>query len=188
VEQEGYNGEEGEPCSVEDLAFMLMANPEEPIVVLNGRCEVGPRALGNRSIISSAILRRNKDMINHIKGREDFRPVAPICLESFAPRAFDPGTPDPYMLFEHRLRFGWDDVVPAAVHLDGTARLQTVNEEQNPVMAKLLTEYGRLSGIPILCNTSANFNGAGFFPDIASALRWRGVKKVWSEGRLYRRG
>ena len=126
-----------------------------------------------------------KKVLNGIKNREDYRPVAPICLEEDAKDIFEPGSRDPYMLFDHKVRPEWKERIPAICHLDGTARLQTVNEMENPVIFSLLTEYKKLSGIPLLCNTSANLNGKGFFPDIASAVQWDQVNYVWSGGAIY---
>jgi carbamoyltransferase len=74
------------------------------------------------------------------------------------------------------------------MHLDGSARLQTVNAAQNAFVAALLTEYERRSGIPVLCNTSANFSGRGFFPDLASAARWGRARYIWHDGVLWTRG
>ncbi|MGY4908275.1 carbamoyltransferase N-terminal domain-containing protein [Micromonospora aurantiaca (nom. illeg.)] len=173
----------GRPCSVAELAELLHRTGE-PVVVVDGRAELGPRALGHRSIIAPAHDPAMKDRLNEIKLRESYRPVAPICLEERAPEVFDPGTPDPYMLFEHHIRPGWRDRVPAVVHADGSARLQTVGPA-HPLLFELLTAYERHSGIPVLCNTSANHPGRGFFPDAASAMRWGGVPRVWSRGRLY---
>ncbi|MEE3922504.1 carbamoyltransferase C-terminal domain-containing protein [Micromonospora sp. BRA006-A] len=157
-------------------------------MVVDGRAELGPRALGHRSIIAPAHDPAMKDRLNEIKLRESYRPVAPICLEERAPEVFDPGTPDPYMLFEHHIRpgGGWRDRVPAVVHADGSARLQTVGPA-HPLLFELLTAYERHSGIPVLCNTSANHPGRGFFPDAASAMRWGGVPRVWSRAGCTRR-
>ena len=174
------------PCSVTQLARLLHESGEA-VVVLHGRAELGPRALGNRSILMSATDGANKDRLNTMKRRESYRPVSPICLTSRAPAIFEPGVPDPYMLFEHRVRPEWTSRIPAVIHLDGTARLQTVDHRYNPVIGELLTEYERCSGIPVLCNTSANLNGCGFFPDVESALRWGGAPYVWSDGRLWER-
>ncbi|HEU5110711.1 MAG TPA: carbamoyltransferase N-terminal domain-containing protein [Micromonosporaceae bacterium] len=174
------------PCRPEELAGVLH-RAGEPVVVLNGRAELGPRALGARSILAPAVDPAMKDTLNRIKQREGFRPVAPICLTEYAPDVFDPGTPDPYMLFEHRVRPDWLDRVPAIVHLDGTARLQTVSAADDPDLAAVLRGYHDLTGIPVLCNTSANHNGRGFFPDVASAAAWGGVDRIWSEGVLYER-
>ncbi|MFE7563062.1 carbamoyltransferase N-terminal domain-containing protein [Kitasatospora sp. NPDC057500] len=180
------SGWRSESCTPAELAAVLHETGA-PVVVLNDRAELGPRALGGRSILSPASNPGMKDLLNRIKGREHYRPVAPICLVDEAPAIFDPGTPDPHMLFEHRVRPDWLDRIPAIVHLDGTARLQTVSREDDPVLEEILQAYQRLSGIPVLCNTSANLNGSGFFPDVASAMEWGGVDLVWSAGTLYRR-
>ena len=172
------------PCNLEDLAFILHES-KEPLVFLNGAAELGPRALGNRSILAAADSMEMKAKLNDIKIREDYRPVAPICLEADAPTVFSPGTPDPYMLFEHVVRPEAKERVPAIVHLDGTARLQTVNATQNDQIFQLLSHYKALSGIPLLCNTSANLKGRGFFPDVRSAMEWGRANLIWSEGLIY---
>ncbi|MFC4008210.1 carbamoyltransferase N-terminal domain-containing protein [Nonomuraea purpurea] len=174
------------PCRPEELARILHQTGK-PAVLLRGRAELGPRALGGRSIIAPAVDPAMKDLLNRAKKREPYRPVAPICLVEHAPEIFDPGTPDPYMLFDHLVRPEWVDRVPAIMHLDGTARLQTVSRADDPVLATILREYHKWSGIPVLCNTSANFNGYGFFPDAASAMEWGQIDLVWSEGVLYRK-
>lgn len=173
------------PVEVREIAQLLHRLPTQPIIALNGRAEIGPRALGNRSILCAATVAGNKTMLNDIKAREQFRPVAPICIESRAPQLFDPGTPDPYMLFDHVVRPEWRERIPAVVHIDRTARLQTVNAGQNSLIHNLLVEYEIISGVPLLCNTSANLNGSGFFPDVASAARWGRVNRIWSNGLLY---
>jgi carbamoyltransferase len=174
------------PCAIAQLAAFLHETGE-PVVFLAGRAELGPRALGNRSILCSATSPQAKDVLNEMKGREWYRPVAPICLEDEAPRVFAPGTPDPYMLFTHAVRPAWRERVPAIVHVDGSARLQTVNAQQNPLVAQLLAEYRERSGIPLLCNTSANLKGSGFFPDLRSAMEWPGARHVWCDGELHSR-
>lgn len=173
-------------CGTEELA-QLLHQSGEPVVFLHGRAELGPRALGNRSIIAPAVFPGMKDVLNRVKKREPYRPVSPICLADDAPELFEPGIRDPYMLFDHRVKAAWLDRIPAVIHLDGTARLQTVAPEDNPQLAELLLAYKRLSGVPVLCNTSANHNGKGFFPDVASATAWEGVNYVWSDGVLYER-
>lgn len=173
-----------EPCSPAKLAALLHETGE-PVVFLNGRAELGPRALGNRSILAPATSPRMKDTLNEVKKRERYRPVSPICLEHRATVIFEPGTPDPYMLFDHQVKTGWTDQIPAICHLDGSARLQTVNKAQNPVVTALLEAYEALSGVPLLCNTSANYNGSGFFPDVASATGWGRTNYVWCDGTLY---
>lgn len=175
-----------DPCDEAGVA-RLLHEEGKPIIFLGGDAELGPRALGNRSILAPPTDPAMKAHLNDIKEREPYRPVAPVCLEEDAPRIFSPGTPDPYMLFEHELHPGWAERIPAVIHLDGTARLQTVNDTQHPVLARVLRAYKDLSGIPVLCNTSANLKGRGFFPDVTSAAAWGGTERIWAEGTLYSR-
>jgi carbamoyltransferase len=173
------------PCDEAQLAKILHEE-NEPVVVLYGRAELGPRALGNRSILAPAVHAGMKDRLNEIKRRASYRPVAPLCLESRAHEVFDPGCPDPYMLFEHRVRPAWRERIPAVLHLDGTARLQTIRQESaNTAAGRILREYEKLSGIPVLCNTSANLPGHGFFQHARSASDWGRTRYVWAEGTLY---
>ncbi|WP_329145004.1 nodulation protein U [Streptomyces sp. NBC_01456] len=173
-------------CTPEDLAQVLHETGD-PVVVVHGRAELGPRALGNRSILAAATDPKMKDRLNEIKGREAFRPVAPICLVDHAPAIFAPGTPDPHMLFDHDVRPDWVERIPAILHLDGTARLQTVGPEDDPTLEAVLRAYHELSDVPVLCNTSANYNGSGFFPDVASVMEWGKVDRIWSDGMLFQR-
>lgn len=186
VSNRAPDGWHASPCPIPEAARLLHEGGE-PVIFLNGRAELGPRALGNRSILAPAISPRMKDWLNRIKKREDYRPVSPICLENRAQDIFSPGSSDPYMLFDHRVKPEWKSRIPAVLHLDGTARLQTINHEQNPVVGQLLEEYRKLSGLPLLCNTSANFKGCGFFPDVYSAASWDKVNYVWCENTLYER-
>ena len=172
-----------QPAPLRAVAELLHAG--EPVMFMHGRAELGPRALGHRSILAPAIDKSMQDLLNKIKCREPYRPVAPICLEERASDIFDPGGRDPFMLFQHNVRPSWRERIPAVCHVDGTARLQTVSEKDEPVLYELLHCYQQLSGIPVLCNTSANYPGCGFFPSIAEALRWGGVRHVWSGGLLY---
>jgi carbamoyltransferase len=183
---EGVDGWHTKECSMQELAELIHRR-NEPVLFLDGRAELGPRALGNRSILAPATDGAMKDTLNRVKGREGYRPVAPICLESEAPDIFDPGSPDPFMLYDHQVRAPWKDRIPAIQHLDGTARLQTVNADEHPLIFELLTAYHAVSGVPLLCNTSANFQGKGFFPDLLSAAQWGKVNYVWSAGRLFSR-
>lgn len=171
-------------CNLEELANILHKY-NEPVVYLNGFAESGPRSLGNRSILAAPVSGDMKSRINAMKGREDYRPVAPICIEEAAPSIFNPGSADPYMLFEHKVKESWIDKIPAIIHLDGTARLQTVNATQNPEIYQLLSYYEKLSGVPLLCNTSANLNGSGFFADVKSVMDWGKAVFIWNEGKLY---
>lgn len=169
----------------EQLLSEIIAKKGVPVVILTGRAELGPRALGNRSILASPMKSEMKTVLNQIKCRESFRPVAPVCLEEDAATIFEPGHSDPYMLFDHKVRKNWEKRIPAVCHLDGTARLQTVNRDENPTLYSILSNFKRITGIPVLCNTSANFNGKGFFPDVESAKEWGMVDYVWSSGILH---
>lgn len=171
-------------CSVTELASLLYESGE-PVVMLNGRAELGPRSLGNRSILADARSLAMKQLLNDIKQREDYRPVAPVCLEERAPDLFVPGSPDPLMLYDHQVKEEWLGRIPAVCHVDGSARLQTINQVENAVLYELLTAYEQLSGVPLLCNTSANYKGAGFFPDVDSVIKWGKVNYVWSSNMLY---
>ena len=171
-------------CSIDELA-QLLHDSNEPVVVVNGYAELGPRALGNRSIIAAPVRKEMKSILNYVKNREDYRPVSPICLESESAKIFEPGGYDPYMLFDHIVKEDWVDRIPAVIHLDGSARLQTMSNEQNPITTALLESYYRISNIPLLCNTSANYNGKGFFPDVKSVMEWGRVNYIWSNETLY---
>ncbi len=173
-------------CEICDLASII-ADTREPVVVINNRSELGPRALGNRSIIADARSEKIKGVLNDIKQREYYRPVAPVCLEEDAPMYFIPGDRDEFMLFEHEGTEFAKRMVPSIFHIDGTARVQTVSREQNETLYRLLWEYKKITGISVLCNTSANFKGKGFFPDVASAQIWGKCKYVWSNNILYKK-
>jgi len=179
-------GWSAQKCDLPALAELLHAS-QEPVIFLEDRAALGPRALGHRSILASPQKKEMKSILNTIKIREPYRPIAPICLEEKAVAIFDPGTPDPYMLFDHKIKPEWLDKIPAVSHLDGTARVQTVNSKNAPKLYQLLSHFEEISGLPVLCNTSANFKGSGFFPDLFSASRWGKVNYIWSADVLYRR-
>lgn len=124
-----------------------------------GRMEFGPRALGARSILASPIDAGMQAKLNEIKDREDFRPVAPVVLESDAPEWFENAGQSPFMLFVYCVRSDKADRIPAVRHVDGTARIQTVNEKQHPLYHDLLKEFKELTGVPVLVNTSFNTRG-----------------------------
>jgi carbamoyltransferase len=124
-----------------------------------GRSEYGPRALGHRSLLCDPRRAENLGRMNAIKGREEFRPVAPMVLAERAPEIFDGVHPSPYMLFVHRVRPEWVDRIPAVVHVDGTARIQTVDARDEPLVAAMLRAFECRTGVPVVVNTS--FNTAG---------------------------
>jgi carbamoyltransferase len=168
------------------LGEWLYQNPDDYVVVLHGRAEIGPRALGHRSIFMVAT-EQNKDILNRAKKREHWRPVAPIVLEEHAPHLFSPGNPDPYMLFDHKILPDCAAKYPAIWHVDGTARIQTVGPQDCPITREILEGYWVASkGWGLLCNTSANLNGSGFFPDLASADKWC-AENIWDGETMWTR-
>lgn len=124
-----------------------------------GAMEFGPRALGARSILASPISPNMQDRLNDIKDREDFRPVAPVVLEEEAANWFVNAGVSPFMLFVFDIRSDQAHRIPAVRHVDGTARVQTVNREQHPLYYELLKAFQIRTGVPVLVNTSFNTRG-----------------------------
>ncbi len=124
-----------------------------------GRMEYGPRALGARSILASPIHAEMQNRLNEIKDREDFRPVAPVVLEEEAGNWFTNADASPFMLFVYDVIPEKADKIPAVRHVDGTARIQTVNRAQNPAYYDLLKAFQAKTGVPVLVNTSFNTRG-----------------------------
>jgi len=122
-----------------------------------GRSEIGPRALGHRSILADPRMEENRDFINsHIKHREWYQPFAAMVLEEEAHNYFLLDSPSPFMLIATKVKEGKTEVIPAVVHIDGSTRVQTVNRSQEEVLYDLLTYFSDITGVPILLNTSFN--------------------------------
>ncbi|MEO6381539.1 MAG: carbamoyltransferase C-terminal domain-containing protein [Nitrobacter sp.] len=137
-----------------------------------GRSEFGPRALGNRSLIADPRKAEMKDILNsRVKHRQPFRPFAPIVLEERAKDIFEGEEDSPFMLIAKSVRPEWRDKIPAIVHVDGTARVQTVREATNPVLYRLLKEFEALTGVPVLINTSFNIKGEPIVETPRDAMR-----------------
>jgi carbamoyltransferase len=144
-----------------------------------GRGEYGPRALGYRSLLAHPGQRANLDRLNDIKGREKFRPVAPMVLASRAAEIFSRGPlPSPYMLFVHDVAARWQDRIPAVVHVDGTARVQSVDPGHQPLLAALLAAFEQRTGLPVLVNTSLNTAGRPMVDDLRDVLECFGSTPV----------
>ena len=124
-----------------------------------GRTEFGPRALGARSILASPVDPAMQAKLNEIKDREDFRPVAPVVLEEQASEWFVDARRAPFMLFVFDVRPDKAERIPAVRHVDGTARVQTVNRAQHPLYYDLITAFYARTGVPVLVNTSFNTRG-----------------------------
>jgi carbamoyltransferase len=125
-----------------------------------GRAEFGPRALGGRSLLADPRHADNLERLNAVKGREQFRPVAPMVLAERAAEIFSRGPlPSPYMLFVHDVAGSWRDRIPAVTHVDGTARIQTVDAAAEPRLHATISRFAERTGVPVVVNTS--FNTAG---------------------------
>jgi carbamoyltransferase len=125
-----------------------------------GRSEFGPRALGNRSILADPRTPEMKDKLNkQVKHRQAFRPFAPVVLAERADEIFESHRDSPYMLLAEAVRPEWRDRIPAIVHVDGTARVQTIREDQNGPLYRLIKAFDALTGVPVLLNTSFNVKG-----------------------------
>ena len=136
-----------------------------------GRAEVGPRALGNRSILADPRPDHMKDTINReVKHRERFRPFAPSVLAEEAGAWFEPVAPSPFMLLCLPIRPERRHEIPAVTHVDGTGRLQTVTESANPTFRRLIESFHRRTGVPIVLNTSFNDQGEPIVSSPAEAI------------------
>ncbi|WP_127507349.1 carbamoyltransferase family protein [Actinoplanes solisilvae] len=124
-----------------------------------GRSEFGPRALGHRSLLAHPGDPDTQTRMNDVKGREQFRPIAPMVRAEMFDDIFEGVFPSPFMLFVHRVKPGWRDRIPAVTHVDGTARVQTVHTETEPLVAEMLAEFEHLTGLPVVVNTSLNTAG-----------------------------
>ncbi|MDR5752290.1 MULTISPECIES: carbamoyltransferase C-terminal domain-containing protein [unclassified Caballeronia] len=141
----------------EETADILASN--RVIGWYQGRTEFGPRALGARSILASPVDLGMQAKLNEIKDREDFRPVAPVVMEEHANEWFVDARVAPFMLFIFDVRPGKEKQIPAVRHVDGTARVQTINREQHALYYDLLAAFKARTGVPVLVNTSFNTRG-----------------------------
>lgn len=136
-----------------------------------GRAEHGPRSLGNRSILADPRDAAIKARVNQLlKKREWFMPYAPAMLEEKAAEWVEGYFPSPYMQFAFRMRPGKRSIVPAAVHVDGTSRVQTVNAQENPLFHRLITRFYEKTGVPMVLNTSFNRHGIATISSPRQAL------------------
>jgi carbamoyltransferase len=166
------------PADVAEAAAEVLAG-DGIVAWFQGRSEFGPRALGHRSLLAHPGRRANLERLNDVKGREQFRPVAPMVRLDRAGEIFKRGPlPSPYMLFVHDVEPQWQDRIPAVVHVDGTARVQTVDPAAEPLVARLLDAFERRSGLPVLVNTSLNTAGRPMVDDLRDALECFGSTPV----------
>ena len=165
------------PASIARAAAEVLA-ADGVVAWFQGRSEFGPRALGHRSLLANPSRAGTLRRLNDIKGREQFRPVAPMVLLERASAIFSGPLPSPYMLFVHRVLPEWRDRIPAVVHVDGTARAQTVDRREEPLLAELLQAFERMTGLPVLVNTSLNTAGRPMVDSPRDALECFGSAPV----------
>ena len=157
---------------------------EAPIIWFDGRAEIGPRALGHRSIIADPRYNKSKALLNHYKQRQWWRPVAPIVIEEECDQWFEDSFPSPYMLNNFRVRQTKKSLVPAILHIDDTARVQTVSSADGQLY-NIIKQFSAKTGIPILCNTSLNDRGEPIINTLDQALNYalrKGIRIVYANG------
>ena len=167
----------GSSCRVEHLpdeicqyAAKLLADGKV-LGWVQGRAEFGPRSLGNRSILADPRKRDIKEIINKkIKNREPYRPFAPSILHEYGSDYFENYQESPYMERTLRYRDAVIDKIPGVVHIDKTGRLQTVKKEWNPALHQLIAEFYKLTGVPLVLNTSFNIMGKPIIHSMEDAV------------------
>ena len=165
------------PASLAGAVAVELAS-DRIVAWFQGRSEYGPRALGGRSLLAHPGRKANLDRLNAVKGREEFRPVAPMVLADRAAEIFHGPLPSPYMLFVHTVDPAWRARIPAVVHVDGTARVQTVDRAEQPLLAGMLDRFAALTGLPVVVNTSLNTAGRPMVDDPRDALECFGSAPV----------
>jgi carbamoyltransferase len=166
------------PDDVAEAVAEVLAD-DGVVAWFQGRSEYGPRALGHRSLLAHPGREANLTRLNDVKGREQFRPVAPMVLAERASAIFTRGPlPSPLMLFVHDVDPDWRHRIPAVVHVDGTARVQTVDAADDPLTARMLAGFERRTGLPVVVNTSLNTAGRPMVDDPRDALECFGSAPV----------
>lgn len=166
------------PADLADAVAEIIA-ADGVVAWFQGGSEYGPRALGHRSLLADARNADNQWRLNEVKGREQFRPLAPMVLAERAGEVFADGPlPSPWMLFTHRLTEAWRSRIPAVSHVDGTARIQTVDRADEPLVARMLDAFEARTGVPVVINTSLNTAGRPIVDEPREALELLGSSPV----------
>lgn len=190
IEFDSQNGFDESQFDVRDTSHELVADMlahELIIGWVSGKAEIGPRALGNRSILAAPFKASTRVRLNEIKQREQFRPIAPVCMEEEAPKWFKCDQPSPHMLFTQMVT---TDELAAVTHVNGSARIQTVSDKTNTHIYDLLKAFKSRTGYGVLCNTSLNFIGRGFINNINDLAKYtilHGLDGFVVNGRSYMR-
>lgn len=164
---------------ISDLNFQEVVEDiiSNPIVWFDGRSEIGPRALGHRSILADPRNSKAKDLLNKYKERQWWRPVAPIVLNEYVNEWFEEAYSSPFMLHAFKVRAEKVESVPAICHIDHTARIQTLTLTDEPRLHQLIQTFYEVTGIPILCNTSLNDKEEPIIDKIDEAINFALRKK-----------
>jgi carbamoyltransferase len=168
-----------------DLDEVVRDITTDPVVWFNGHTEIGPRALGNRSIISDPRSIRMKDRLNEIKQREWWRPVAPMVLDEEKSKWFETEYSSPLMLHTFKINPEKVKEIPAVAHLDHSARVQSVTDDLNPLIYQLINHFYKSTGVPILCNTSLNDKGEPIINKAEEAINFclrKGLNVLYING------
>jgi hydroxymethyl cephem carbamoyltransferase len=155
--------------ALDNRALADVLRTGEPVAWVQGRWEIGPRALGNRSLLAEPSKAQTRDVLNAVKRRESYRPIAPCCRLEDAGKVFDADFDDPYMLYFRRVTA---EGLDAVTHVDGSARAQTVTKKTNGPLYDLLSAFAEIHGVGVLCNTSLNFKGRGFINRMSDLVRY----------------
>ncbi len=166
-----YNGTIKKAFLPEDAVKLILKG--NIVTLFQGSCENGPRALGNRSVLFDPRTEDGKDYVNSVKRREYFRPFAGTILHEYADEWFDMRglKESPHMMYAMYCNEGYQEKIPAIVHVDGTCRIQTLKKEQNPVFYEMIEEFNKQTGIPILFNTSFNLGGEPLVETLDDAVK-----------------
>jgi len=165
-----YNAKISKANNADVIALLREKNI---VTMFQGRSESGPRALGNRSILFDPTFEDGKDYVNMVKRREYFRPFAGSILAEHAHEWFDMRGMEqsPHMMYAMNCQPGIAEKIPSIIHVDGTCRIQTVKREQNPHYYDLINDFYKVSGMPILFNTSFNLGGEPLVETLDDAVR-----------------
>ena len=169
-EYELLDGEDEYEATAKDISKIISKG--NIVAIAQGRSEIGPRALGNRSILFDPRVKDGKDIVNRVKKREYFRPFAGTVLLEHARDWFDMDRLEesPFMMYAVDVLPEKKDIIPSIVHVDGTCRIQTVTKEQNKNYYDLISEFYKLTRVPILFNTSFNLAGDTMVDTIEDGL------------------
>jgi len=158
---------------------------QQPVIWFDSHAEMGPRALGHRSILGDPRQEQTKHELNVMKKREWWRPVAPVVVDAALPIWFEDAYPSPYMLHTFLIKKEKQAQVPAVSHLDGTARVQNVSERTNPRLHDVIQAFGEKTGVPMLCNTSLNDKDEPIIDSLSEAINFalrKGIRVAYLNG------